>query len=198
ERAFAPDLREIRWAVVDSGIDATHPAFRRRTPDGTPEPQAFSTEAGTATNHSRIVETYDFTRLRRLLSPAPGDSAVETLSEAEQATLGELTAAVQSGRAIAWDLVRPLLRITDDHYAPPVHEHGTHVGGILAADWRKAEQDGLPDPEDVRGICPTLELYDLRVTDDQGGCEEFSVIAALQFARWLNGQTDRPVLHGAN
>ena len=29
-RLFDLSCRELRWAVVDSGIDATHPAFRKR------------------------------------------------------------------------------------------------------------------------------------------------------------------------
>jgi serine protease AprX len=56
---------QICWAVIDSGIDATHPAFKRysgNTSDGT----------------SRVIKTYDFTRLRSLLStPASGSPLVE-------------------------------------------------------------------------------------------------------------------------
>ena len=33
-RLFDINCGELRWAVVDSGIDATHPAFRKRDDDG--------------------------------------------------------------------------------------------------------------------------------------------------------------------
>ena len=42
------------WAVIDSGIDAAHPAFAARGADGVPVAGA-----------SRVRATYDFTRLRR-------------------------------------------------------------------------------------------------------------------------------------
>ena len=34
--------------------------------------------------------------------------------------------------------------------------------------------------------------------DDEGNGDEFSVIAALQFVRWLNGYKDKPAIHGVN
>jgi serine protease AprX len=36
------------------------------------------------------------------------------------------------------------------------------------------------------------------VLDDQGRGEEFAVIAALQFIRYLNARADQPVIHGVN
>ena len=52
------DLRcnDICWAVLDSGIDATHPAFTVRGADGRP------------TGTSRVRATYDFTKLRAILA----------------------------------------------------------------------------------------------------------------------------------
>ena len=48
------------------------------------------------------------------------------------------------------------------------------------------------------GRLPGLELYDLRVFDDNGAGDEFAVLAALQFVRWLNTQSAAPVIHGVN
>jgi hypothetical protein len=48
------------------------------------------------------------------------------------------------------------------------------------------------------GICPDLELYDLRVFDKDGRGDEFSILAALQFVRYLNQSKDRMVVHGVN
>ena len=48
------------------------------------------------------------------------------------------------------------------------------------------------------GVCPDLRLYDLRVLDDEGQGDEFGVMAALQFIRYLNSKNDYMVVHGAN
>ncbi len=81
----------------------------------------------------------------------------------------------------------------------PNHEHGTHVAGILGADWRKTDVDEMfPAPDNVRGLCPDINLYDLRVLDDNGEGDEFNVMAALQFVRSLNAHKDYMVVHGVN
>ena len=46
--------------------------------------------------------------------------------------------------------------------------------------------------EDLIGICPDIHLYDLRVLDDSGRGDEFAVMAALQFVRFLNSATTTP------
>jgi len=42
-----------------------------------------------------------------------------------------------------------------DKYRAPKHEHGTHVAGILGADWRATDTD-MPIEDDLRGICPEI------------------------------------------
>ena len=197
ERAFAPDFGGLRWVVLDSGIDARHPAFKRR--EESSRPTTSESDSGSWASQCRIVETYDFTRLRSLLSPMPGDSRLESITGPLRQVLGQLQEALAQGRAMPWDLLRPLLQVPHDgQYEAPVHEHGTHVAGILAANWPASDQAGLPEPRDLRGMCPTLELYDFRVIDQNEQCDEFSLIAALQFVRWLNAQSDRQIVHGVN
>ena len=84
-----------------------------------------------------------------------------------------------------------------DPYQPPAHEHGTHVAGILAGDWRQDDPQGAAD-HDVQGVCPDMELYDLRVFDADGAGDEFAILAALQYVRWLNANASAPVIHGVN
>ena len=62
-----------------------------------------------------------------------------------RAKLEELTRSLQSGRTIDWSLIAPMLRIPHEQgkYTVPGHDHGTHVAGILAGDWRKDESKGL-------------------------------------------------------
>jgi serine protease AprX len=182
ELTYKVDCSHLRWAVIDTGIDAGHAAFRRRAPDGTPLPPPDANDpAASLANRTRIVETYDFTRLTSLLQSS--------------ATPGQLP---------PWETLQSQLRVSDQSYAPPaaisdVYDpaHGTHVAGILAGDWRASEQAPAGD-HDLQGICPTLEVLDLRVVGTDGSCEEFTLVTALQFVRYLNQHADEPVIHGVN
>jgi subtilisin family serine protease len=131
---------DIAWAVVDSGIDARHPAFAKRKPGGEPE----TTGDERFPFATRVVATYDFSLVRYLLSPdrrlidarlreldgllarRPDDPDAWTWT-AERRTLGELADALgagrrareakelrrslESGRQVDWDLVRKVLEV---------------------------------------------------------------------------------------
>jgi hypothetical protein len=199
-RLFDLDCSELRWAVVDSGIDATHPAFRKRDENGDlyPEPFEAGRRGAAARNRTRVAATYDFTQLRKLLNP-DSDLREVRLKREERARVNDFRRALKSGRAIDWLALEPLLRVPHepDEYKPPGDEHGTHVAGILTADWRVTDDD-MPNEHDLVGIAAGLEVYDLRVLDENGEGDEFSLIAALQFVRHLNANKDRVVVHGVN
>ena len=184
-RVFSLSCRTIAWAVLDSGIDATHPAFARRKDDA-----ALAAEGAHPAADSRVKATYDFTRLRALLAEEPSDTP-----GAE--SVNEINARLLSGRPVDWDLLLPRLQVPHDSgYVAPAHEHGTHVAGILAGDWRQADTGG-PDHE-IQGVCPDIELYDLRVFDAGGSGDEFAILAALQYVRWLNSNAGAAAIHGVN
>ncbi|HEX8337704.1 MAG TPA: S8 family serine peptidase, partial [Pyrinomonadaceae bacterium] len=178
-RLFEVNCEDIRWAVVDSGIDATHPAFRLRGPDGKPAPKPFVKAGGAWQNRTRVAKTYDFTLIRKILSRDRKTS--EGLPRRIQKRFGSnpeerksLMERLQSGRAVDWDMLAPYLEMLPEDYEPPPFEHGTHVAGILAADWR-AEDEGNDTRGDVQGVCPDLRLYDMRVLDENGESDEFSI-----------------------
>ncbi|HEU4893928.1 MAG TPA: S8 family serine peptidase [Vicinamibacterales bacterium] len=208
-RLFEAKSAGIRWAVLDTGIDATHPAFARRDAAGTRTTAARRGPAQQVDElNSRIIRTFDFLCIKELLNPdaelpAAGNA---TPGSAEDAALAEqrvqLRNSLRRGRSIDWDLLEPFLRVphTRAGYVKPQHDaHGTHVAGILAANWPEAA-DTTPMREPILGVCPDLELYDLRVLpdnpDDQA--DEFTVIAALQFVRHMNAHKDLMVVHGVN
>ena len=180
-RLFEVSARGITWAVIDCGIDGAHPAFA----DGR--------------GGSRVVRTYDFSHLRDLLDPT-SERFAEEAQEGEAAPgqglceqTRRLLARIGSAQDIDWAMLEPFVTRTDPE--PPAHEHGTHVAGIIGAGWT-GRADGAPD---VVGMCPEIRLIDARVLDPATGrAQEFEVIAALQFLRYLNARAAETVVHGAN
>jgi serine protease AprX len=202
---FKIDCSTLRWAVVDGGIDATHPAFWRRDGERKPIARDETDPDDQFQTPSRIRRTYDFTRLKELLhraqrskQPIPAASYFDKLSPEERKNLtDDLQRALLLGRPLNWALLEPFLRVPHEEgkYEKPESHHGTHVAGILAADWPEAVAAGLDQP--FQGVCPDLELYDFRVVGPESG-DEFTIMAALQFIRYLNSGKDLMVVHGAN
>jgi serine protease AprX len=201
-RLFEVSCKHLTWAIIDSGVDATHPAFRLRKADGTPEDDQFKT---------RVTATYDFTLIRYLLRSS--DQTAETEAALAKRPLlakavkriqkhpeeaKQLRDSLQKGREVDWEMLKPLIEVPhNEEYIIPQHTHGTHVAGIMAADWRP--EDPVPSGTNViSGVCPDIKLYDLRVLDDQGQGDEFSTMAAMQFVRYLNGHKELMMIHGVN
>jgi hypothetical protein len=178
---FGLSCKDIRWAVIDSGVDARHPAFARRNADQPVVTTGFDTVQSA---NSRVVGTWDFARIRSELAKLPLDDEVET--------------GVARGRAVDWEEIAPTLEIKhDDTYDPPADDHGTHVAGILASDWR-AFDNPSPGENHVQGMCPDIEIYDLRAFGASGSSDEFQILSAMQFVRHLNAHSDRRLVHGVN
>jgi serine protease AprX len=164
-RLFNMSCKGLRWVVMDSGIDARHLAFRRRNePQAGAAPTQFQEPFGADDkNQTRIVRTYDFTNLRRLLTPESkgpkrdegGVIRFDRAARRRTADEGKLIKSVVQGAMLDWGRLAGLLEVPmTSKYVPPRHVHGTHVAGILAADWRLA--DGCWHDVDVIGMCPDL------------------------------------------
>ncbi len=194
----------INWAVLDSGIDGTHPSFRD------------------ATGNSRIVRTLDFSNIRQIVSLDNLDTGTRefkqrigelrtTLREPPSdreaiRLLKELAEDADNDRPIHWELVEKLIDIKPN--TPPQSSHGTHVAGIIGArgavakrvarrkSAEPAEDDGKSNYAD--GLCPDINLYDLRVLGKTLQDTEFAIIAALQYIRYLNERHSYMSVHGAN
>lgn len=193
---FNVHCSKINWAVVDSGIDGTHPAFMN----------------GTATE-CRIRQSFDFSNFRRIMSLSNAKAAIrkanlEALRQSRRVLpddaddiLKKLGQDARDGRPVDWQLVERLVTISRDE--PPASDHGTHVAGIIGAS-REAQnavvrRGAAPSSDDgADGMCPDIGLYDFRVLAPTLRDTEFAVIAALQYIRHLNERNRYITIHGVN
>jgi hypothetical protein len=188
---------EIGWAVIDSGIDGSHPAFRGA--DGTP----------------RVKRCFDFTKVRQIVSLSNSTAAVRAKNVREllkpprllrppddpDKDLAALALDVRQRRPIHWELVERFVELGPD--TRPPSNHGTHVAGIIGASKNGAADaaktaEAAPSDDHADGMCPDIQLYDFRVLGPSIRDTEFAIIAALQFIRHLNERDNFFTIHGAN
>jgi hypothetical protein len=196
---FKISTQGLAWAIIDCGIDAAHPAFLDRDPTKKHKPAKMGSDI--PPDRSRVIKTFDFTYLRSLLTSLDeekitiGERQI-TLDATQKREMTDLRRRIGLGREIDWGMILPLIEIPHDKtYKKPTHEHGTHVSGILAANWPAAENEQRVD---LVGVCPDLRLYDFRVFDKTAGTEEFIIMSALQVVAYLNRFRSKPVIHGVN
>lgn len=224
-RVFDTGGKGVRWAVIDSGIDARHPALARIEELN---PEANIHDGLCLPSISRVVKTLDFTRLAAITSGRVPREMMELLTQKygddTENRIQSIRSDLAHGRMLDWTAVEPLLEIDQsnhNNYVPPSDSHGTHVAGIIGANWRSStyqkrsihtseesfdipEPAGLAVPFDlvrydvVPGICPDIELLDLRVFSDKQESDEFAILGALQYIRFLNQSKDRQYVHGVN
>ena len=195
-RLFNVSCKDLTWAVVDTGIDATHAAFKK-PPVEPPKANAVA-KVPAVVQGERVTKTYDFTRLRLWTTldshPSTGPSVLHQSHDLEDSDrrFKRMRQRLRSGQPLDWALLEPLIRVSHEeaNYEKPRHDHGTHVAGILGGAETVAKEG--------EGMCPDINLIDLRVLDRDGKGDEFSIIAALQFIRYLNATSDEPVIHGVN
>jgi serine protease AprX len=157
QRVFDINTQGIVVAVIDGGIDATHPAFLRRKDDDVRE---FITKNGKdparekCLEWSRVRRTYDFTLVRDIIAHAPlvrdilahggnpggikgpNSAAIKRLisNKRDKQALARhrqafdhLAIRSDNARDLDWEIVSPLIRIP--HEAPIVSDGKDTQGG---------------------------------------------------------------------
>lgn len=210
---FSLDFSDIRWAVLDTGVDVTHPAFadldddkpgaHARKKSASKKKGKRGSGSNAKTGRHRIAETYDFTRLETIMELATSPDLNDRLKLTEDfgvdADLAQgLRADLIAGREIDWDQLSRTLRVDRPKERETLHPHGTHVAGVLGAGPYQSDDDDLESPEERKGMCPNIRIIDMRVLDRHGMGDEFSIIAALQYLRHRNANKEKPVIQGVN
>ncbi len=218
-RVFNISTSRITWAVIDSGIDATHPAFYRFKDDAERADWkgADFLDQKVDAGQSRVKAKYDLTILKRFrdrdlihdaderevllaavlenqrVATEP-DQRVQDDAEARlRLSMEDVFGDLAKGRPFNWELIERLLRV--DHSIRPRNDHGTHVAGTLGGAWIEFGDQG---PDWVYGMCRDIELIDLMVVGDTPETTEFAVIAAQRLVRYLNQRQDFLYIHGVN
>ena len=210
---FTIGCEKLGWAVIDSGIEHRHPAFRdqkyahkiissSRDQNADPDKSPYKEQM-----KHRIKAAFDFTRIRAILGvktgevSSLGDEIVAKNGMDKRECTGRLKKIIadrDDARPVDWSNVEPLVKLNEATAPSPEVVHGTHVAGIIGADWQ--ERNTVTGNFDVRlqGVCPDIGLYDFRVLGSDRGDSEFAVSAALQFIRYYNEALGFQRIHGVN
>ncbi|MBI4793299.1 MAG: S8 family serine peptidase [Deltaproteobacteria bacterium] len=183
---------EIRWAVLDSGMDGGHKAFMDKE------------------GNSRIIKAFDFSNIRRILSldnlymetaelsqwlaELRKNLARDLREEEAIKTIRNLAEDADNDRPIDWQQVEKFIII--DPKTPPRSGHGTHVAGIIGANGESAGH--APGVTCADGMCPDIKFFDFRILAKTLEDTEFAIIAALQYIRYLNERHNFISIHGVN
>lgn len=190
------DLTYIRELLATATLPETLLPVTPDPPKGGDEDDASAPAAVADTAGSSVSSAHSGDGRAQRWAAFRSDVAVRF-----KGTLESLRKRRDLGRQIDWEMLEPLIRIPHDdkRYRPPRNEHGTHVAGIIAADWPKAKEPGVEPEEDMKGLCPKLELIDIRAFDDQGNSTEDIIIKALEFIAHKNrGERGKLAIHGVN
>jgi subtilisin family serine protease len=211
---FSISCKSIAWAVLDSGIDTFHPAFVDHAREAKQRALAKQPDAAPADPKAppwrphRIKATFDFRRIRAIIAVKETTLAtiageIEEYSSLPRADIERYLKGLIEDRVrrlpIDWRKIEPLITVDTGPArklrTAPANPHGTHVAGIIAADWLAEEN---PAETALQGVCPDIQLYDFRVLGSNLGDSEFAVSAALQFIRFYNEQGGYPRINGVN
>lgn len=199
-RSFAAAGEKITWAVIDSGIDASHPHFNLGDDDEGHKDHALLSK-DVVDLHRSFASTYEEVKgtfLDKGVLPSPDWDA--TLNADERA------------------------KLIDEHRKWALRDdfgHGTHVTGIITGEaptnvgicalereYKMDEDSGKASQTfgvralsrtKPRGVAPKCKIISLRVLDREGKGRASDVIQALEYLRQkVNDNPKYMRVHGVN
>src|SRR5262249_513986 len=126
------------------------------------------------------------------LDSLPGRTASNQFKETAMEKLTQIGEQLDKRLRPDWSLIEPLIQIETPDGSGLSSSHGTHVAGILGADWRRTRRQravagapaGAGSPAEIeeivlQGICPDIKLYDLRVGPPPREGPEFGPLSPI-------------------
>jgi subtilisin family serine protease len=179
--SFAAFGKDIIWAVLDSGIDATHPHFKRYE----------NLDLGSKLLHR------DFTSIGELeVDDFPtGHDAKEAAmdSHIRESAAAALHDENGHGTHVAGIIAGALSN---------QQREGQVCYKIVAHTNHRNENDKVTPIEEeypeISGMAPSCKLLSLKVLNDKGKGSTSNLIAALEYIQKINGNGRRLLVHGVN
>ena len=190
-RLFSLSCRTLCWAVLDSGIDATHPAFARRTGDEPLRGDARRAARRRRLAHPRHLRLHEAARAARQGGHDGGRGDEAPVAQRDQPAPAE----------------RPRGRLgacccrTSRCPRTPTRPPPTSTAPTSRACWRATGARTIrrgPPTTTCRASARTSSSTTCASSTPDGAGDEFAILAALQYVRWLNSNASAPVIHGVN
>ena len=197
-RSYSATGSGITWAVIDSGIDGTHPHFGSR--------ETKEQRLKNCLYHPNVEELhYDFTPDD---AAGPG-SANETADDRLASVANALIDGFGHGTHVAGIIAGGLPKEAIDFSKPGGKDtlrfgvfeqvfEATIDGDRLWSDKRPVQRY-IPEPEALHGVAPKCLLVSLKVLDENGNGRVSDIMRALVYVReQLNDDPKMLRIHGVN